>query len=266
MNLVFEGGGIKGLSYIGALRCLEERGIRIKSVAGTSVGSLIASLIAAGYKSHELEEIIERIDFEAIWPKPKKKGIKRTLEVVKKRYIYEIDPLEKTLNRLLTEKGKTTFGDMKVGNTYRLKIIVTNIKNKDILVVPDHLRHYGIDPDKFEISKAVCMSSSIPLVYPPYKINSFSFVDGGLGENFPIWLYDDNVLGFRVNKDSKLLNIFQKHFFRNKNNHNHENLVYIDTSDFKATDFTKGLSARRMLYNRGYYCTKIFLDKYFLKS
>lgn len=266
MNLVFEGGGIKGLSYIGALRCLEERGIKIKSVAGSSVGALIGALVAAGFKSHELEQIIDKIDFYCIWPIPKKKGLKRTWEVVRKRYIYEISPLEETLDKILKEKGISTFGDMKVGNTYRLRIIVANLKNKDILVVPDHLRQYGIDPDKFSISKAVCMSSSIPFVYPPYKVNSHSFVDGGLGDNFPIWLYDKDVIGFRVNKDSKLLNSFQKYFFKNKNNHKHENLVYIDTSDFKATDFINGLKSRLILYNRGYYHTKNFLDKYFLRN
>ena len=266
MNVVFEGGGIKGLSYIGALRCLEERGLRINSVAGTSVGALIAALVAVGYKSNELEQIIETIDFDAIWPCSTKKGLKKTIDFVKKRYVYDIKPLEDTLTKVLKEKGKTTFGDLKMGNSYRLRIIVTNLKNKDILVVPDDLLLYGINPDTFEISKAVCMSSSIPLVYPPYKVNNYSFVDGGLGDNFPIWLYDKNVIGFRVNKDSKILNLLQKHVFKNTYNHQHENLVYINTTDFKATDFTKGINARKMLYNRGYYHTKIFLDNYFLSG
>lgn len=265
MNLVFEGGGIKGLCYIGALRYLEERGIKIESVAGTSVGAIIASLIAAGYKSHELENIIDSLDYHSIWPQPQKKGIRKTFDFVKKRYIYEIKPLEVILDKLLIAKGKKTFGDVKIGNKYHLKVIVTNIKNKDIIVVPDDLPLYGINPDLFSISKAICMSSSIPFVYPPYKVNNYSFVDGGLSDNFPIWLYDKNVIGFRVNKDSKLLGFFQKHFFKNRKNHYHENLVYIDTTDIKTTDFIYGIKIRQTLYNRGYYWTKVFFDNYFFK-
>ncbi|MHC2663265.1 patatin-like phospholipase family protein [Bradyrhizobium diazoefficiens] len=51
---VFEGGGAKGLAHVGALRAVEERGFRFCAVAGTSIGAIIASLIAAGYTSNEL--------------------------------------------------------------------------------------------------------------------------------------------------------------------------------------------------------------------
>lgn len=51
---VFEGGGAKGLAHVGALRALEERGFRFRAVAGTSIGAIIASLVAAGFKSEEL--------------------------------------------------------------------------------------------------------------------------------------------------------------------------------------------------------------------
>lgn len=266
MNLVFEGGGIKGLSYIGAMRCLEERGIKVKSVAGSSVGALIASLIAVGYKAHELEIAVNNIDFETIWPIKKTRGIKKTFDFLKKRYIYDVHPLEKTLNELYRQKGISTFADLKKGNYYPLKIIVTNMKTKDIVVIPDDLFLYGINPDTFLISQAVCMSSAIPFVYPAYKINNFKFCDGGLGDNFPIWLFKDDVIGFRVNKDSKILNLLQRHFFHNHQNHHHPNLVYIDTSGYKTIDFLKGIKDRQILYNRGYYYTKIFLDKYFLNS
>lgn len=265
MNLVFEGGGIKGLCYIGALRYLEERGFKIANVAGSSVGAIIASLVCAGYKAKELEQIIEEIDFHTIWPKSSKRGLRKTFDIVKKRYIYRIEPLEVLLDKLLLAKGIKTFGDVKVDQHYRLKVIVTNLKTKAIVVVPNDLVHYGINPDFFAISKAVCMSSSIPFVYPPYKVNNYRFVDGGVGDNFPIWLYEDNVLGFRVNKDSKLLNFFQQHFFKNKKPHNHANLIYIDTKDIKTTDFIEGLKMRKILYNRGYYSTKVFFDNYFTK-
>jgi predicted acylesterase/phospholipase RssA len=51
---VFEGGGARGFAHIGALRATEQRGLRFKAVAGTSIGAIIASLVAAGYSSDEL--------------------------------------------------------------------------------------------------------------------------------------------------------------------------------------------------------------------
>ena len=63
INLVLQGGGVKGLAYIGALRCLEENNYVIKNIAGSSIGSVIGALIIAGYNSYELESIVNSIDY-----------------------------------------------------------------------------------------------------------------------------------------------------------------------------------------------------------
>ena len=59
---VFSGGGIKGFALIGAYQAIEARGFVFKRLAGTSAGSLIASLIAAGYTSHEIINLMEELD------------------------------------------------------------------------------------------------------------------------------------------------------------------------------------------------------------
>jgi NTE family protein len=59
---VFEGGGAKGLAHVGALRAVEERGFRFCAVAGTSIGAIIASLIAAGYRSDELFSVRDGVE------------------------------------------------------------------------------------------------------------------------------------------------------------------------------------------------------------
>jgi predicted acylesterase/phospholipase RssA len=51
---IFEGGGAKGLAHIGALKATEEAGVEFIGVAGTSAGSIVASLVAAGYRADEL--------------------------------------------------------------------------------------------------------------------------------------------------------------------------------------------------------------------
>ena len=65
-NLVFEGGGVKGLAYLGALEALEDKGIyvnKIERVAGTSAGAITATLIGLGYSLTEINEKLKKLDF-----------------------------------------------------------------------------------------------------------------------------------------------------------------------------------------------------------
>ena len=61
---LFGGGAIRGLAYAGAIRAMEELGIEYDIVGGSSVGSIIASLIAIGYKSYEIENFFMKVNFD----------------------------------------------------------------------------------------------------------------------------------------------------------------------------------------------------------
>src|SRR3712207_624013 len=63
VDLVFEGGGVKGIGLVGALSILEEQGFEPQNVAGTSAGAIVATLLAAGYTAAELHEIMLDLDF-----------------------------------------------------------------------------------------------------------------------------------------------------------------------------------------------------------
>ena len=62
-DLVFEGGGVKGIGLAGALATLEEREYRPQNIAGTSAGAITAALLAAGYSAEELRDIIVSLDY-----------------------------------------------------------------------------------------------------------------------------------------------------------------------------------------------------------
>ena len=250
MDIVFEGGGIKGLAYIGALRYLEERGIKMNNFAGTSVGAIFAALCAVGYTSDEMQVLINKLDPNQFWPKAKN-ILESTYGTIKKRAVYSMDSLERYLDNLFVWKRKQKFKDLKIGNNYKLKVITACVNERKLVVLPDELNKFKINSDDFLISKAVCMSSAIPLVYKPYRINDYTFVDGGIFSNFPIWLFEDsdNVLGFRLGKKKK------------NDKFGNRNIIYIDTSRYKATDFRKGFTEKHYLYNIGYYYTKLFFDK-----
>lgn len=65
-NLVFEGGGVKGIAYVGALEKLDEEGILkdIERVAGTSAGAMLAVLVGLGYTAKEIGDILWEINFQ----------------------------------------------------------------------------------------------------------------------------------------------------------------------------------------------------------
>ena len=64
MGLVLSGGGAKGMAHIGVIRALEENGIPIDYIAGTSIGAIVGGLYAAGYTPDEMEAIFCDPSFE----------------------------------------------------------------------------------------------------------------------------------------------------------------------------------------------------------
>src|SRR5215210_7505303 len=65
VDLVFEGGGLKGIALVGAYSVLEERGYRPQNIAGTSAGAIVAALLAAGYTAAELRQTITECDLNS---------------------------------------------------------------------------------------------------------------------------------------------------------------------------------------------------------
>ena len=63
INLVLEGGGVRGIALVGALTRFEEEDLNVVSVAGTSAGSIVASLYAAGYSSSDMNDLLMKTSF-----------------------------------------------------------------------------------------------------------------------------------------------------------------------------------------------------------
>ena len=92
-----------------------------------------------------------------------------------------------------------------------------------MLILPDDISRYGIDPMEFEIAKAVRMSISIPLYFKPIKFsyeNGCSFiVDGGILSNFPIWIFDVEgiprwpTFGLKLVGNSSSIQLYAKQIF-----------------------------------------------------
>jgi NTE family protein len=199
VDAIFEGGGVRGIGFVGAICCLEEKNYQWERLAGTSAGSIIAALLAVGYTGVELKTIMYQLNYNRFLDK---KSIQRIpilgkpLGLVIKKGMYAGNYIEEWLQELLKAKGKTKFKDVMVNGSSKLKIIASDITKRKIVILPDDLSEYGIDPMEFEIAKAVRMSISIPLYFDPIKLpyeHGVSYiVDGGILSNFPVWIFDVN--------------------------------------------------------------------------
>ncbi|KMT22192.1 patatin-like phospholipase family protein [Clostridium cylindrosporum] len=197
VNLVLEGGGVLGVTYIGAYKALLEEDIKVKRCAGTSIGSLMASLIIAGYTPSEMENIFFGEEFNRFL-KSTGLGNKippyRALNIFLQKGVFNNIIIEKFVEELLKRKGISTFKDVESKGKKSLIVIAADVTNRRLVIMPDDLPRYGINPDNFKIAKAVSMSCAIPLFFTPTILgdgDSLSFiVDGGLLSNFPIWVFD----------------------------------------------------------------------------
>ncbi|WP_019639143.1 patatin-like phospholipase family protein [Paenibacillus fonticola] len=206
INGVFEGGGVKGISLAGAIEAAERHNVKFHRIAGTSSGSIVAALIAAGYSAVEMKDIIigtSFIHFLKRSPLFNVRIVGPALRVLLKKGLYSGEALEDWIRQLLKNKGIKTFGDLGKG---KLTIIASDITSGRILILPDDLQKLGISPLKFEVARAVRMSCSIPYFFDPVLLRlpprlsagkpfSHQFlhiVDGGLLSNFPLWLFDED--------------------------------------------------------------------------
>ena len=203
-DAVFEGGGVKGIGLVGAISEIEKAGYVFENLAGTSAGAIVASLLAVGYSAAEIKNELERLHYNDF----RDEGLLDQLGLFGKSLsigfeygIYEGEFFEDWLERLLVVKGKTTFGQIKTKYKddkykYKFQAIAADISDRRLLVLPNDLKLFGINPDGFSISRAVRMSMSIPFFFEPVELRDTSgrkhfIVDGGLLSNYPVWLLDD---------------------------------------------------------------------------
>jgi NTE family protein len=277
-DAVFEGGGVKGIGLVGALTVAEEKGYRWKRLAGTSAGSIIAALLAAGYRAGDLHALMMEQDFMQFMPKTWYHRIPYmgpALRLWIHKGLYPGDSLEKWIGELLARRGVYTFADLK---ECELSIIASDISGGSLMVLPHDYRDYGYDPSKLTVARAVRMSCSIPYFFDPVKVvNQISkkisyVVDGAILSNFPVWLFDQEqprwpTFGFRLVSElsaeehrilgpiSLLRAIFitmmEAHDNRYLKEQEKVRTILVPSLDVKMTEFHISKEKRRLLYEAG---------------
>src|SRR6187399_3291631 len=222
-SLVFEGAGVRGIAYCGAVQEMESKKMMdsIERVGGTSSGAIIALTISLGYSGKEIENIISKTNF--------KKfndggfffigGINRL-----NKYFgwYKGKKFEKWLEKVIKEKTgneNITFEEFHQKGFKDLYITGTSLNKQKAVIFS-----YESYP-KMKIKDAVRISISIPLYFEPVFIDSLGktfdrprqkqgfdmMVDGGILENFPIHIFDRQqpdlyTIGFRIDHSPQIEN------------------------------------------------------------
>ncbi|HXG91455.1 MAG TPA: patatin-like phospholipase family protein [Blastocatellia bacterium] len=187
-NLVFEGGGVKGVAYVGSLAVLEKRGIleQTARIGGTSAGAITAALVALNYSADETRELMLNLDFKQF----KDGSFFGDIERFFKKYgWYKGDAFLKWIEQRVKEKTgspDTTFNElMQMKGFKQLYVVGTNLSTRDYQVFSHE------STGDVRIADAVRISMSIPLFFASRQFRGDVFVDGGVLNNYPITLFDN---------------------------------------------------------------------------
>lgn len=156
IGIALSGGGSRGIAHIGVLKALEEMGVEISVISGTSAGSIVASLYAYGLKPDQIFEQVRHLSlFKSVRPAWSWAGL------------LTMDGLKELIIKNIPENN---FSALKIP----LTIAATEIRKGEIT--------YFASGD---LATAVVSSCSIPVVFNPVTLNGGVYVDGGLLDNLP---------------------------------------------------------------------------------
>lgn len=199
---IFGGGAIRGISYVGAVKAMEELGIYPNTIAGSSVGAIFAGLLAVGYAAEELKEIFMHVNYELFRDIHFGFGKDFALskgeifldwlkELIEKKYYGENFKKE-------CANAPITFSDLDK-NLIVIATDLTNFKYKEFskFETPD-----------FEVACAIRISSTMPGLMKSVEVNGSLLVDGDLQKSWPLWRLsknlcpdDERILEFRLEGD-----------------------------------------------------------------
>ena len=204
-NLVFKGGGVRGIAYMGVLEILDEYRIveNIERVAGTSAGAIAAAIVSFRLSMPETKELFNSLDFSKVpqnETNPKgRKFLRFPEEESSRRFFksfgwysseYFYNWIEEVIAEQCDGNRRATFSDFRDYKFRELYIMATNVsRQRAEIFSADHT------PD-VAVADAVRMSMSIPVFFEALRFDGQKFgdgdyyVDGGLYDNFPVHIFD----------------------------------------------------------------------------
>ncbi|WP_421813172.1 patatin-like phospholipase family protein [Flagellimonas sp.] len=189
VGLVLSGGGAKGLAHIGALKIIEESGIKVDYIGGTSMGAIVGALYASGYSAQQLDSIFRNTDFNNLI----QDNVPRSAKT-----FYEKEDSERYALTLPFENFKVSFPQAISGgqNIYNLLVQllfhVKDVQDFRKLPIPFVCMATNVETgeevllDRGYLPEAIMASGTFPSLFEPAEINGQILIDGGVVNNYPI--------------------------------------------------------------------------------
>ena len=164
VNLVLSGGGVKGVAHIALIEYLEEAGIKINAISGSSAGALVGALYGSGLRPEQILDFFKSTPlFRYTWLNPTKAGF------------FDSDKYECIIDKYV----KDDFESLNIS----LHIAAVNIEKGEETYF-----------DKGKLVKPLLASCAVPAVFSPVEIDGALYSDGGVMDNFPIHPFKENKL------------------------------------------------------------------------
>lgn len=222
LGIALSGGGIRGIAHAGVLKALEDNGIQIDVIGGTSSGSMIACLYAMGYSPHYIYILFKRYakDIASINVNPFITGFTKFMKNKKiLTGLKDGEKVEELYNQIARRKGYHKIEQIEMP----LVIPTVDIINMKEYVFTNYIPEEAPDKEQYiqniSIGKAIRASSSFPAVFEPCKMKEHAFMDGGALDNIPVWEVKkqgaDKVIAVKfdsdeINEQSNMMDIVMK--------------------------------------------------------
>lgn len=274
---LFGGGAIRGAAYCGTVKAMEELGINPKTVAGSSVGSIIAGLYAIGYTAEEMKQVFMHVNFELF------RDIQFSLGAQ-----FALSKGEVFLEWLRDLIEKKYYGDKYKKGSH--KAVTFSDLDKNLVIITTDLSSFQCKefskcetPD-FEIAAAIRISCSMPGLMKPYEYNNLMLVDGDLQKGSPMWKLsktlqpaNERILEFRLEGDFQgndkntveyinslysYATIIATEFIMDiYNSKDKFDYIVINTGDINIVDFNLSAEKRENLMKLGYQQTLYYFKR-----
>lgn len=214
VGLVLSGGGAKGMAHIGAIKVIEEAGIPIDYVVGTSMGSIIGGLYSIGYTPEQLDSMVRVQDWMFLLSDQiQRKDMNLMEREADEKYVISV-PFSKKAIKDVTGgliKGQNIdnlFSELTLGYHDSLSFNKLPIPfacvAENLVKGQEYVFHEGV------LSTAMRASMAIPGVFTPVRLDSMVLVDGGVVNNYPVnvakQMGADIIIGVDVQSELKPAN------------------------------------------------------------
>ena len=270
LGIALSGGGIRGIAHAGVLKALEDNGIKVDIIGGTSSGSMIAMLYASGYSPYNIYTLFKKYsaDIARINTKPIIKSYMLNKRITLKG-LKTGNSVEKIFNEVINRQGIYNISDIK------MPVVIPTV---DLMNCKEYI--FTNNPPKEEekyitdisVGKAIRASSSFTAVFSPCEYKEHAFIDGGALDNIPVEEVKkqgaDIVIGVKFNsekitEESNIMDMTMKTIDIMGEKISEENLKQADFILNVYTDKTGLLDTEKLdsCYKYGYNAVIENLDK-----